>query len=262
MTSGAENSAAEGAAERGRITLDIAEILPRFPEYHVAFGTVLGGSLRTDRGGAIAAFAAETETRAASLLAGMETPGDLPTMAAWRAAYRAFGSKKTSYRNACEALLRRIRGGDGLPRIHPLVDLYNAVSVRYEVPIGCDDLALLAPPLAFRYSRPGDTFQDLAGDPSGANDPPAEGEVVYTDSRHVLCRRWSWRQDARTRITDETENAVVVIQSLGPDAGARVEEAVAAFVGLAGRSLGAVCEFAVANSARPRVAVRASIAPG
>ncbi len=245
----------------GRITLDVSEIVPRFPEYRVAFGTVLGGSLRTDRDGAVAAFVAETEARAASLLAGIETPGDLPTMAAWRAAYRAFGSKKTSYRNACEALLRRIRGGDGLPRIHPLVDLYNAVSVRFEVPVGCDDLARVSPPFAFRYSRPGDTFQDLAGDPPGADDPPAPGEVVYADARHVLCRRWTWRQDARTRITTETDNAVVVIHSLGPDAAKRVEEAVAAFVGLAEGSLGTACEFTVAGPERPRVSVRAAVAP-
>ncbi|HEY0526612.1 MAG TPA: phenylalanine--tRNA ligase beta subunit-related protein [Stellaceae bacterium] len=250
------------AAAQGRITLDISEILPRFPEYRVAFGTVLGGALRTDRDGAIAAFVAETETWAAAMLAGVENAGDLPTMAAWRAAYRAFGSKKTSYRNACEALLRRIRGGDGLPRIHPLVDLYNAISVRFEVPVGCDDLARVAPPLAFRYGRPDDTFLDLAGDPSGANDPPAAGEVVYTDTRHVLCRRWSWRQDARTRITAETDNAVVVIQSLGPDAASRVEEATASFVRLAERSLGAACEFAVAGSETPRVSVRAVVTPG
>ena len=96
---------------------------------------------------------------------------------------------------------RKVAGGIGrrsLPRVHPLVDLYNALSVKYRVPAGADDLANLAPPLAFRYARLGDSFLDLAQDPP-ADDPPFDGEVVLADRKKVLCRRWNWRQDARSR---------------------------------------------------------------
>ena len=47
------------------------------------------------------------------------------------------------------------------------------------------------------------------------NDPPKEGEVVYADARHVLCRRWNWRQDARTAVTPETRRVALTAQSNG-----------------------------------------------
>ncbi len=87
-----------------------------------------------------------------------------------------------------------------------LVDLYNEQSVKYLIPVGAEDVALLAPPLAFRYAQPGDSFHDLAGDHE-IDDPPKPGEVVLADAAHVLCRRWNWRQDARSRIRPETRDA-------------------------------------------------------
>ena len=118
----------------------------------------------------IEAFCRDAEAAAAARLAGEEV-ADLAEIRDWRAAYRAFGSKKTSYRNSCEALLRRIKAGQGLPRVLPLVDLYNGLSITHLVPAGADDLARVVPPNAFRYARPGDSFLDLARDPP-VDDPP------------------------------------------------------------------------------------------
>jgi DNA/RNA-binding domain of Phe-tRNA-synthetase-like protein len=53
----------------------------------------------------------------------------LPHIAAWREAYRAFGAKPQRTRNSVEALTRRAEGG--LPRVNRLTDLYNAVSVLH-----------------------------------------------------------------------------------------------------------------------------------
>jgi DNA/RNA-binding domain of Phe-tRNA-synthetase-like protein len=64
---------------------------------------------------------------------------DLPHVAAWRDACRAFGAKPQRTRNSLEALLRRVP--DGLPRVTRLTDVYNAISVLHEVPIGGEDLA-------------------------------------------------------------------------------------------------------------------------
>src|SRR5436305_575900 len=63
----------------------------------------------------------------------------LPHVAAWREAYRAFGSKPQRTRNSLEALLRR--AASGLPRVNRLTDLYNAVSVLHQIPLGGEDLS-------------------------------------------------------------------------------------------------------------------------
>ena len=69
-----------------------------------------------------------------------EHPVDqLPHIAAWREAYRAFGAKPQRTRNSVEALTRRAEGG--LPRVNRLTDLYNAVSVLHQLPVGGEDLS-------------------------------------------------------------------------------------------------------------------------
>jgi DNA/RNA-binding domain of Phe-tRNA-synthetase-like protein len=231
-------------------SLTIEEVAPDFPSFRVAFAFVedIGGG---PPGPGVEALAAAAEAEAASFLASREI-AELPEIANWRAAYRAFGSKKTSYRNSCEALLRRIRGGAGLPRVHPLVDLYNALSVKYRVPAGADDLAHLTLPLAFRYARPGDSFLDLARDPP-VDDPPFDGEVVLADAEKVLCRRWNWRQDVRSRIRAKTTAATLVIQTLEPDGEDRLSRAAEDFARHARDDLGAACRWAIASAARPRV---------
>ena len=236
---------------RDALSLTIAELLPTFPLFRVAV-LVLHGA-QPDPSPGIEAFCRDVEGRAAEALAAGEI-SELPEIRDWRAAYRAFGSKKTSYRNSCEALLRRLRAGQGLPRVLPLVDLYNALSVKYLVPAGADDLRRVVPPNAFRFARLDDSFHDLAKDPP-VNDPPAEGEVVYADSEKCLCRRWNWRQDARSRIRAETEDAVVVVQTLAPDGAARLEQAARCFAAQASEHLGARCQWAIAGPDQPKVSL-------
>src|SRR3954471_2465510 len=62
----------------------------------------------------------------------------LPHVAAWREAYQGFGAKPRRTRNSLEALLRRAESG--LPRVNRLTDLYNAVSVLHQTPLGGEDL--------------------------------------------------------------------------------------------------------------------------
>ncbi len=115
-----------------------------------------------------------------------------------------------------------------------------------------DDLAYLAPPMSFRFCRPGDSFLDLAKDPP-RDDPPASGEVIYADSEKTLCRRWNWRQDARSRIREETSQATVVIQTLEDPEGGRLEAAAAAFAAHVSEDLGARCRWTIADRANPEV---------
>ncbi|HEX2727158.1 MAG TPA: phenylalanine--tRNA ligase beta subunit-related protein, partial [Beijerinckiaceae bacterium] len=174
-------------------------------------------------------------------------------IAAWRAAYKGFGIKKTSYRSSVERLVKRVKAGDHLPAVNTLVDIYNAVSLSHVFCCGADDLDKVALPLAFRFSRPGDSFVDMgveAGE--DANDPPKDGEVVYADARHVLCRRWNWRQDARTGITPATTRAVITVQANG---WGDLDAAVADLTTLITRFAAGRCRVAVADASTPDVVV-------
>lgn len=235
--------------------LSIAELRERFPNFRVALVVVDGIGIPASPPPEMDAWIAETVARAATALSGHEL-GNLPELKCWREAYKAFGEKKTSYRSSVERLLKGIQRGNGLPRVNAFVDAYNAVSVRYRMPVGADDLDLVTPPLAFRYSRKDDSFIAL-GDPIGADDPPKPREVVYADDVQCLCRRWNWYQDARSAIRPATRRAVLTIQSNCAETDGQIEAAAATLCRQVALACGGSAAWAIAEATAPEVTVAA-----
>jgi DNA/RNA-binding domain of Phe-tRNA-synthetase-like protein len=196
-----------------RVQISIADITNAFPDYRVAFVIAEGLSIASERPAALDALIAEREQAARERWAGMEL-SQIPGIAAWRAAYKGFGIRQTRYRSSVERLAKNVLAGRPLARVNAFVDLYNAVSLAHVLPLGADDLDRVTPPLAFRYAREGDSFVDMAEE-GDAPEAPKAGEVVYADADHVLCRRWNWRQDARSLITPATSRAVITVQANG-----------------------------------------------
>ena len=138
---------------------------------------------------------------------------DLPHVAAWRQAYRAFGAKPQRTRNSLEALLRRAESG--LPRVNRLTDYYNAVSVLHQIPLGGEDLTrYTGPPRLVRAT--GDEPFGTVADGLAVTEHPDPGEVVWCDEAGVTCRRWNWRQARRTQLRDDTTTALFILDALDP----------------------------------------------
>ncbi|HLW93240.1 MAG TPA: phenylalanine--tRNA ligase beta subunit-related protein [Roseiarcus sp.] len=230
--------------------LSIVSLIERFPNFRVA--VVRASNLVIDEGRSpeLQRMIDEAETSCGARWRGVELSA-IPGVAAWRMAYRGFGIKKTSYRSSVERLLKRVLADGELPRINGLVDIYNGVSLSYCLCLGADDIDLTSGDLAFRFSRPGDSFLDMSAEAGeDPNDPPKDGEVVYADEDHVLCRRWNWRQDARSVVTTATKNAVLTIQSNGFG---DVAAAAGALVRAIAAECRGRCSFAVADRAAPIV---------
>ena len=138
---------------------------------------------------------------------------ELPHVAAWREAYRALGAKPQRTRNSLEALLRRVEGG--LPRVNPLTDVYNAVSVSRQVPLGGEDLDRYRGAPRLVRATGTEVFDTTAGGEPVVEHPDA-GEVVWCDDDGVTCRRWNWRQGRRTALSGGTTAALFVVDALAP----------------------------------------------
>lgn len=152
------------------------------------------------------------ETSARDALAAVPVE-ELPHIAAWREAYRAFGAKPQRTRNSAEALLRRAESG--LPRVNRLTDVYNAVSVLHQIPLGGEDLDRYAGPPRLVRATGQEPFDTTAGgEPVVEN--PEPGEVVWVDDAGVTCRRWNWRQARRTALHDGTSAALFILDALDP----------------------------------------------
>ena len=143
-------------------------------------------------------------------------PEQLPHVAAWREAYRAFGAKPQRTRNSLEALLRR--AATGLPRVNRLTDLYNAISVLHQIPLGGEDLTRYAGSPRLIRATGTEPF-DTAADGIAVTEHPDPGEVVWCDAAGVTCRRWNWRQARRTQLREDTTAALFILDALDPVTG-------------------------------------------
>lgn len=150
---------------------------------------------------------AEATARAAA-------PGVHPHIAAWHDAYRRFGAKPQRTPSSVEALWQRAAKG-ALPRVNWLVDLYNAVSVSHVLPVGGEDAARFAGDLRLVRATGHEPF-DTVREGVAVIEHPTPGEVVWADDLGVSCRRWNWRQGTRTRLTEESTDALFLLERLEP----------------------------------------------
>jgi len=232
--------------------IDISDVIGPFPDFSVAVVTCKDLAIPAARP---ALLDAEIEKRQAGIRTtwGETLLAEIPGIAVWRQAYKQFGVKKTSYRSSVERLVKNALADRPLPAINGFVDCYNAVSLSHIFPAGADDLDKLHGGIAFRFSRRSDSFLDMgATDDSGAplTAPPKPGEVVYADDEKVLCRRWNWRQDARSVVTPATRRAVVTIQANGTgDLRAAIDD----LTNLLQETCGGRINVVIANAGQPVV---------
>ncbi|MER7515444.1 phenylalanine--tRNA ligase beta subunit-related protein [Streptomyces sp. NPDC126499] len=189
---------------------EVRTLVPGFTHLAVeAHGLVNGPSDATS-----SALLDDAARRLTERLAG-RTPDQDPHVAAWRAAYSAFGAKPSRTRNSAEALARRALADGGLPRINRLVDAYNAISVAHLIPVGGEDLNRIQGGMRLVRATGREEFVTVAGGEETI-EHPEPGEVVWCDEAGVTCRRWNWRQGPRTRIDDDTTDALFLLESLEP----------------------------------------------
>jgi DNA/RNA-binding domain of Phe-tRNA-synthetase-like protein len=204
----AETRTLQGFLDGAEVAAPVFALRPDYRALLVAVDGVVPGP--GDAGSE--ALLERAESAAGKLLAG-DAVDQLPHIAAWREAYRAFGAKPQRTRNSLEALTRR--AATGLPRVNRLTDVYNAISVLHQIPLGGEDLAgYRGSPRLLRAtgSEPFDTV--AAGEV--LIEHPDPGEVVWCDDAGVTCRRWNWRQGRRTQLTAGTTAALFILDALAP----------------------------------------------
>ncbi len=153
--------------------------------------------------------------RARQRLAQGQQESDLPEISAWRRTYAQMGFKPTQYRSAGESLLRRFRKEGDLPRLHPLVDLCNAVSLAFALPVAVFDLAGVSGYLEVRHARGDEQYLAF----SGEIETPEPNEVIFADAaNHVHARRWTFRQSRRSTVELHTARVLIVSEGLHPGA--------------------------------------------
>ena len=131
-------------------------------------------------------------------------------IAVWREAFQKFKTKKGA-RVSIEALLKRVKNGNHIGTINPLVDIYNSISLRYGLPCGGENIDEFVGDMLLTKAVGNEQFVPLGDE---KNSSPYEGEIVYKDDAGAICRCWNWREAERTMLTEKTTNAFLCIESV------------------------------------------------
>lgn len=135
-----------------------------------------------------------------------------------RAMYRRIGIDPTKTRPSSEALLRRVRKGDHLPRINTLVDICNWCSLEFQLPYGLYDVAALAPPVVLRMGAPGESYPGIRKDVVNVGD-----RLTLADQAGPFGNPTS--DSARTMVTERTTSVLAVIFAPADTPASRLETA-------------------------------------
>lgn len=134
-------------------------------------------------------------------------------LSTWDDVFRAFGAKPKRTPCSASALRKRVLKEGALPPLDPVVDIYNAISIRYAIPVGGENLAAYAGAPRLTLAEGNEPFDTLKESQSVIEYPDA-GEVIWRDDIGVTCRRWNWRQGVRTRLDSQAQHMWFILESL------------------------------------------------
>lgn len=215
-----------------------------------AYPELVAGVVRVDgisSGVDTTALAAPFLGAARARLAGA-TEAELPEVDAWRRVFARMGLKPTQYRCASEALLRRLRQDGTLPLLHPLVDLANAISVAFAIPVAVFDLDGVTGSLEVRFADGTERYQTFGGEV----EVPAPGEVIFRDAEGwAHARRWTNRQSGRSAVRPETSRVLIVSEGVHAAAAEDVPRVIEALATGIGEAWGATPRSAVLSVSSP-----------
>jgi DNA/RNA-binding domain of Phe-tRNA-synthetase-like protein len=173
-----------------------------------------------------------------------------PRIKPWRTAFTKLGISGSKFPSSIESMARRILKGDPFPKINPLVDLYNSVSLRFLVPMGGHDLDTLEGNIHLQFTEGWEPFTPMGG---GETMTVPKGELVYRDDREVLTRNWVWRQCEKDKTTEKTKNIFIPIDVLGEVGRERADEIILELSQLTPRYLGGTLFSAILTREKPSI---------
>lgn len=177
------------------------EIFEKMP--NACFGVVVIRGIDNQKAyPAISDFYQKIQEELFEKLAGRKAK-EYPPITPYREAFQKLEINPNKFPPSIEALSSRIEKGKWIPSINPIVDLGNAISLKYGIPLGAHDLDSATAPLEVRLSHPDDQFV-----PFGATSPETidSGEILYVSGHQVKTRRWIWRQSEFGKITTHSTN--------------------------------------------------------
>ena len=128
----------------------------------------------------------------------------------YRDAFRKLDINPNKYMCSIEALVTRTVKKGEIPNINSLVDLGNALSLKYNIPLGIHDIDKFRGNIEIREANGTEDFIPFDGE---GVEHPDKGEIIYVSGNDVKTRRWTWRQGENSKITEDTANIFIPLDA-------------------------------------------------
>ena len=155
----------------------------------------------------IGATVVQHESRLDPLLAEAEAkvrispPAESATV---RTMYKKVGIDPTKTRPSNEALLRRVRKGDTIPRINSAVDIVNWCSLEFQLPYGLYDSSKITGAVTMRRGLEGEKYAGIRKDEVNVG-----GRITIVDEAGPFGNPTS--DSSRTMVTPATTELMIVV---------------------------------------------------
>lgn len=131
---------------------------------------------------------------------------ELPEIELYREAFKKLDINPNKYMCSIEALVSRTVKSKHIPNINPIVDLGNALSLKYRIPLGIHDIDRFSGDIEIRPASENDKFIPFGEE---GYDNPDVGEIIYVSGNDVKTRRWTWRQGENSKVDETIKNAFI-----------------------------------------------------
>ena len=151
-----------------------------------------------------------------------------------------------------EAMAKRIKKGEPMNSVNPVVDLYNSVSLNYLITCGGEDLNQIKGDMVLGFANGNEDFIPLG---SSENSPPREGELIYRDDIGAVVRSWLWREADRTKITHQSNNILLYMELINENRVNEFQAAINKLYQLISDELGGIGTINILTKESPECAI-------
>lgn len=204
------------------------EVFQKFPNLVVAIPVILGFNNQKS-GTEILKYLRQQEK---DLTARMK-PAALfkdPRVTSYFNLFRQFGADPEKIVPTHAALAKRVLEGGQIPDINPMVNLYNAVSLKYLTPFGGEDLDTLYGDFVLKFSPGGEQWIGIGAKKSK---PTFKGDLVWGDDLDISTKSLNWRQCERTKLTSESKDDYFIMDGFSDVNRENIDQAAKEFIKLA-----------------------------
>ncbi|MEK7513992.1 MAG: arginine--tRNA ligase, partial [Patescibacteria group bacterium] len=182
------------------------EVFQKFPNLVVAIPVILG--FNNQKGGEeILQYLREQEKDLPRRMKREDLELD-QRAASYFEVFKQFGADPEKIVPTHVALAKRVLEGGDIPDINPMVNLYNAVSLKYLTPFGGEDLSMLYGDFILKFSPGGEQWIGIGAKKSK---PTFKGDLVWGDDLDISTKSLNWRQCERTKLTAESQDGYFIM---------------------------------------------------